>query len=148
MAVEFDGKKITNRLRGFSEDTQKIKGYDVGFFKSSTYTDGTKVASIAAWNELGTQNIPERPFFRQGNKSAEGKLTRLVKMSLNAKKNYVLNRAEVDKMGLVHEGAIKEKITDLRHPPNAKSTIKQKGSDNPLIDTGVMRTSVTHEVIE
>ena len=37
-------------------------------------------------------------------------------------------------------------IIKLREPPNSKKTIKEKGSSNPLIDTGQMMQSVTSEV--
>ncbi len=36
-------------------------------------------------------------------------------------------------------------IKDVKSPSNAASTIKQKGSANPLIDTGNMRQAVTHK---
>ena len=33
-------------------------------------------------------------------------------------------------------------------PPNAERTIKQKGSDSPLIDTGEMRKAITYVIRE
>lgn len=44
-------------------------------------------------------------------------------------------------------GAIKKYILDLKTPPNAPSTIRQKGSSNPLNDSGHMRNSVTYTVV-
>jgi hypothetical protein len=44
------------------------------------------------------------------------------------------------------KAAIQEAITELKEPPNAPSTIKRKHSDNPLIDSGNMRQSVTYSV--
>jgi hypothetical protein len=49
-------------------------------------------------------------------------------------------------MGQQIEADIKRKITTLKDPPNAPSTIKQKGSSNPLIDTGHLRASVRYVV--
>ena len=34
----------------------------------------------------------------------------------------------------------------MKTPENAPSTIAKKGSSNPLIDTGEMRSKVSHEV--
>ncbi|WP_368648977.1 hypothetical protein ABRY95_13820 [Castellaniella ginsengisoli] len=51
------------------------------------------------------------------------------------------------RVGLEAEGAIKDYITNLDTPPNAASTIRKKGSSNPLIDTGNMRDSVTSTVV-
>lgn len=49
-------------------------------------------------------------------------------------------------VGLVAAGKVQEFMTELRDPPNAASTIRQKGSDNPLIDTGALRASVISKV--
>lgn len=35
-------------------------------------------------------------------------------------------------------------IDELKTPKNAESTIKKKGVDNPLVDTGAMKQSVTY----
>jgi hypothetical protein len=49
-------------------------------------------------------------------------------------------------MGQLAEGHVKQEITDLRTPPNAESTIRAKGSDNPLIDTGALRQSIRYVI--
>lgn len=49
-------------------------------------------------------------------------------------------------MGQKIEADIKAKMTALRQPPNAPSTIRRKGSDNPLIDTGLLRSSIRYIV--
>jgi hypothetical protein len=52
----------------------------------------------------------------------------------------------LNKLGILAQGDIQQEITDLRDPPNAPATIKAKGSSNPLIDTGEMRSKVTWQV--
>ena len=49
-------------------------------------------------------------------------------------------------MGLKIETDIKDKINRLGSPPNAPSTVRRKGSDNPLVDTGTMRESLRYVV--
>lgn len=111
-------------------------------------TDGD-IMDIAIWNHFGTRNIPERPFlanairdnrteYRNGmRKGAE----RIVNGENTAKGIMTL-------LGIKAQGDIQEEITALQDPPNAPGTIRQKGSSNPLIDTGRMRSSVNYEVEE
>ena len=50
-------------------------------------------------------------------------------------------------IGLEQEAETKKTLTDLRTPPNAPSTIKAKGSSNPLIDTGELRSKISSTVV-
>lgn len=43
--------------------------------------------------------------------------------------------------------AIRTQIITLREPPNARATVKKKGFDNPLIDTGHMASEVAWRVM-
>ena len=45
-------------------------------------------------------------------------------------------------IGVFQKGLVQNDIVDGEFTPNAPSTIKRKGSDRPLIDTGKMRQSV------
>jgi|Deesub1362B_J571_1020462.scaffolds.fasta_scaffold00499_29 phage gpG-like protein len=65
--------------------------------------------------------------------------------SLPKEKERILRKA-----GAFLEGAVKEKITqgDPSWPPLRPETVKRKGSSKPLIDTGKLRTSITHKVEE
>ena len=51
-------------------------------------------------------------------------------------------------LGLKAAVDVQEKVLDVKQPPNAPRTIARKGSANPLIDTGHLRQSITHEVIK
>jgi hypothetical protein len=55
-------------------------------------------------------------------------------------------RRTLSRLGLMAQGHVQESIVNLDTPPNAASTIKAKGSSNPLIDTGEMRQAVTFKV--
>ena len=52
----------------------------------------------------------------------------------------------LEAVGVVAAAAVKVYMTDLKTPPNAASTIRKKGSNNPLIDEGHLRSSVNHQV--
>lgn len=49
--------------------------------------------------------------------------------------------------GEILSSAVRKKITDLKSPPLAASTIKRKGSSNPLIDFGYLRASIRSLII-
>ena len=51
-----------------------------------------------------------------------------------------------NRLGEIARGDIVKSITKLNTPPNAQRTIEQKGSSNPLIDTGFLRANVTFKV--
>ena len=48
--------------------------------------------------------------------------------------------------GSVGADLVKEAITDGEWQPNAPETVRRKGSDKPLIDTGAMRQAATWQV--
>lgn len=49
-------------------------------------------------------------------------------------------------MGQKIEADIKNQIINISSPPNARSTIRKKGSDNPLVDTGLLGGSIRYVV--
>lgn len=131
-------KKLEKRLNA------KLQ-LEVGFFETAKYSDGKNVAQVAHDNEYGTSKIPPRPFFRNAIKENKKEWLQLYKDTQFQTKDMLKTLGVV---GTVIKDDIATSITDLSDPPNAPSTIKQKGSSNPLIDTGVMRNSVTYEITE
>lgn len=117
---------------------------------TARYPDGTPVAAVAAWNEFGTErqgqpHVPERPFFRNAIRAGAPKVVDVVKENLDPK-TLVFDRRVAGKVGQVLVGEIRREITNLRVPENAPATVTRKGSSNPLIDTGQMRSSATYRV--
>ena len=51
-------------------------------------------------------------------------------------------------IGVFQKGLVQAEIVDGDFEPNAPSTIKKKGSDKPLIDTGKMRQSVNFVIVK
>ena len=52
-------------------------------------------------------------------------------------------RSSLTRLGIQAQGDIQKEIGALRSPPNSETTIRLKGSSNPLIDSGAMRQAVT-----
>lgn len=90
--------------------------------------------------------IPERSFLRSGHdKNAD----RILKQTERAICLVIDGKMTVDDMldlyGQQMATAIKTYMRDLRTPPNHPYTIEQKGSSNPLIDTGDLLESITYK---
>jgi len=100
---------------------------------------------LVSFSPPGFPPIPSRPFFRQALEAVEPEVVRLVERRVDSE-TMVAYPQLADEVGLTVAQAVQQRIVDLREPPNAPYTIAQKGSSNPLIDTGQMRLSVTWRV--
>ena len=137
------GQKLRRLLREAGKGG--VSGVKVGFFSTAKYEDGTPVAAVAAWNEFGTETIPERPFFRRAIAEMEDGVTKIVKSGIDTEKMVVDDRL-AGRVGAYVAGQVMESITALKEPPNAPETVRRKGSSDPLLDTGTLRNSVDWEV--
>ena len=113
---------------------------EVGFFKGThTYPNGKDVTTVARDNDQGTKRIPERPFMiPAGNKAAN----KTINITVGSIAGGMDEQQALSKAAIMFKNAIQREITNLKEPPNAESTILKKGSSNPLIDTGLMRSKV------
>ena len=133
-----DLSKVQTSLRG----PKKVK---VGLPAGEADSD---VIERAIFNHWGTsRGIPERPFLASAmrdnrNKYRDGMKTSAKKLLLGQTSLQTV----LSKLGIMAQGDIQESITSWTTPPNAPSTIEQKGSSSPLIDTGEMRASITYLV--
>ena len=91
-----------------------------------------------------TITIPPRPFFRNAIK-AHGKEWGK-NMGASLKENRFDAAKALVSMGQLIKRQIQQSIRDTNSPPNAPSTIRRKGFNKPLIDTGTMWNSVDYEV--
>lgn len=120
----------------------------VGIIEQANYdgSDGESVAQVAFWNEYGTATVPPRPFFRNTIAEHKDEWPKQAAEMLEANGGDV--RQALADMGEVVKGQIKMTIQDFREPPNAAATVKQKGFDKPLIDTGTLWRSIDYEVAD
>lgn len=87
--------------------------------------------------------IPARPWLAPGVESGTQEYIAEIKSAV--KDGSTLDQT-LEIIGNIAVGKVQEFMTELDSPPNAPSTIAQKGSDNPLIHTGALRQSVTYAV--
>lgn len=136
-----NGKKFKQILKEFAKLQVRI-----GFQQGDASEDGVDMCDIAAWNELGTERSPSRPFLRNSVDENESKINSFLK----SKKQDIIRGQSAEKIlkeiGIFQKDLIQEKITEGSFTPNAEVTIKKKGSDKPLIDTGRMRQSVNYVI--
>lgn len=134
--IKIDDKDIFKALK-----KQKAT-LEVGFW-DDTYSDGESVASVAAFNEYGGGNTPPRPFMNNCFKRNKRKWVKNVRdrlpVTLDAKKTFqTLGEDMIEDLRM--------EIYRTNTPPNAPSTVKRKGFNKPLIDTGKMVSSIRMEV--
>ncbi len=137
-----EGKRYFKELERLSKLEVQV-GFQAG---EKTYEDGTDLVDVAAYNEYGTSDTPARPFMKQSFENHEDELQKACD-----RVNQTLNRggtaeAGLKELGVFVKGLVQEEIVDGGFEPNAPSTIKKKGSEQPLIDTGTMRQSVNYVI--
>lgn len=121
----------------------------VGVF-SGVEADGTSLADVLAFQEFGTETVPERRPIRT---TFETKRAELARICEAAAKRVVLHGMPVAKaVGLIGAwgaSAVKATITESDLPPPlAPATVEAKGSSKPLVDTGRLVGAITWAVVD
>lgn len=104
------------------------------------------LADVALWNEVGTSNMPARPFMASSFENNEEKLKAFSAQCFKQIEARGTAQDVLQKVGVYAKGIIQQEISDGDFAANAPSTVARKGSDKPLIDTGHMRQSVNFEI--
>jgi hypothetical protein len=110
--------------------------------------DQVTIQQIAEWMEFGTEHIPARSFIRAYFDENEDKLRADLKKLLPSV--LLGKRTKQQVLEIIGQRAVAEiqaRISAGIDPPNALSTIERKGSSTPLVDTGILRASVTYKVL-
>ncbi|NKI68957.1 hypothetical protein GN109_05955 [Collimonas pratensis] len=148
------GEKLQSVLAELAKKVSKSATVETGFLEGATYPDGTSVPMVAALNEFGHMvqskdgdyfQMP-RAFFRgmiAENSPTWGEDLGKILVATD----YDSTRA-LDLMGEHIGSQLQESIIKFNGVPLAESTIKKKGFDTQLRDTGHMLNSVDHKVIE
>ena len=124
-----------------------VNNISIGYFGKKRYPNGTLVSKIAAIQQYGSpsQNIPARPFLTHANKDFQERLSIQVRNKVD-RRTLVVTPEMAEELGKVGVDSIARAITQLKRPPLAASTIRKKGHDDPLIDTGLLRDSAEYEI--
>jgi len=147
MAIGHD--ELTPEGRKFLAELEKLKGFQVhvGYQAGEVADDdGVDIANVAAFNELGTETAPARPFLRKSVDENTGKIKAMCARQLKRIRDGATAEDVLKKLGVFQKGLVQKKIVDGSFEPNKPSTIRKKHSDKPLIDTGLMRRSVNYVI--
>ncbi len=138
MAVR-GGNKFSRKLQEMAEGLGSARGVKVGFLSGATYPDGKPVAMVAAIHNFGRW-----PFFSDMIRAKSPEWGPAIGQLL-VDNDYDARRA----LSLAGEGVagqLRQSIVDTVAPPLAESTVKRKGHDKPLVETGHMLNSVDYLV--
>ena len=120
---------------------QDAKKGKVQFLKGGT---GHKVLGVT---KPHTITIPARPYIRSTVDENQEKYGRLIEQLFTRVVDGTLDVfGALELLGMRVESDIKRKMTTLKSPANKPSTIRKKGSENPLINTGHLRASIRYVV--
>ena len=91
-----------------------------------------------------TIEIPERSFLRSGHDKYIDEVLKIIEKAIGQVISGKMSEQEfMDLVGEQMATHIKTYMRDLSSPPNHPFTKEQKGSSNPLIDTGQLVESIT-----
>lgn len=140
------GQKLYKQINEL-KDGQVFIGFPEG---ETTHTgpngESADMALIAAYNEFGTSTTPARPFLKQAVDNNQDKIKAMCEQTVKDISEGKPTEQCLKQLGAFGVGLVQETITNGPFTPNDPKTIKRKGSDKPLIDTGQMRQSV-HYII-
>jgi len=163
--------KIIVKDLGWARILQELRKIDnsyskVGFPENADVKPGSKkknkkgikpigsmseLATLAAWLNFGTKRNPKSwPFmFLSFVNNVPALINLRNKLYIKITKGTMTTEQALMLMGEFMTAKLKKEITNLRSPALEPETVKRKKSSNPLIDTAVMRNSITHvEVIK
>lgn len=114
------------------------------------------VGQVAIINEYGTETIPPRPAFRIGLERSVAKNKKLIDAALKNITNHLLTGRKdsiqrqltqaLTQIGKSAKKETKDIIKQGSMTPNAPLTIRKKGFDHPLWETGLLHDSVEYLV--
>lgn len=143
-----EGKQFMKTLRELTELEVRI-GYQRGTLSGNPDNSSrADLVDIAMWNEFGTVNIPSRPFMRDSVDKHEAAINHMLTAQKDALLHGATAREILNTAGLFQQDLIQTEIEQGDFVANAPTTIRKKGSDKPLIDTGTLKNSVHHIVVK
>lgn len=144
--------EIDHGYKRFVTDITAMGHYTVKVgIMSGESVEGVAVVDYALWNEFGTSRIPARPFISTTYDLHHEEVEKFIEFLAN---KLIVGGTTPDAVANTLGQQYVKKIQEtIRHAgswavPNAPSTVEQKGSSSPLIDTGRMLNAVSYEVIK
>lgn len=144
-----DDKREQRKLEQMLKHTQKHSHAAVGILQDQPHDEKFSMVDLAMVHEYGSpaNNIRARSFIRS---TCDAKRKEHLELIRKLQQKILLGRITV-KQALAQLGEVVSKdmvqaINDGIDPELKPATIKRKGSSKPLIDTGRLKGSITHEI--
>lgn len=136
-----------NRIKGFTTTAAgaSARVVNVGY-PDGPKEEGTSVAMIAAVHNFGVpeKGIPERPFMTQGIAHGRERFNALNRRNIPlVLQGQMTTDQALGQLGAMAVGAIQQEIKNGEFKALKQSTMDEKGSTRPLIDTGQMLQTTT-----
>lgn len=153
-------KGVTDRDKGFKKIVKSmkdlgLKGVNAGIPEGAPSVKGVSVAEYGYWNETGVKakgsgwKIPPRPFMRGWVDSHKEEIKSFMQsLAQRIADGKTDSDTALKVLGIYAESGIRKHIKSGSFTENAPSTVKQKGSSRPLIDTGTLRNSIRYEIVK
>ena len=125
--------------------------------KPAKYEDGTSLADVMTWNHYGTETIPPRPVLRIAAENVMSNNEEIKKALKAYFQNILVNprdakQLEKEMLRKIGVQVIKEakRIIDSGNElqENAPSTVRQKGFNKPLYETGLLLKNLGYDYEE
>lgn len=119
--------------------------------KSAKYEDGTSLADVMTWNHYGTETIPPRPVLRIAAENVMSNNEEIKKAFTVYLRNILVNVKDAEKLEKemlrkIGVQVIKEakRIIEAGNElqENAPGTVRKKGFNKPLYETGLLIKSI------
>lgn len=138
-----EGERVFRELDKLGKMVVRI-GFQHG---ASREENGADVCDVAAFNELGTETIPSRPFLRDSVDDNEDEIVKFLQSKVVDIIHGKTAEQVLKEIGVFQKDMVQTTIEDGHFEPNSEATIRRKTvkgkkGDHPLIDTGTMKNSV------
>ncbi|HVJ26384.1 MAG TPA: hypothetical protein VM493_02545 [Vicinamibacterales bacterium] len=140
------------RLTGSGELTVGIheaKGSETKEVREGEEASDMTLSDVAIIHEFGAPSagIPERSFIRawadESKARHDEEMAKMAKLVIAGKMDL---ETALARLGLRRQAEVQKRIADGIPPPNSPKTIEAKGSSKPLVDTGQLRSAISHEI--
>lgn len=110
--------------------------------------NGATIAEVALINELGAPraNIPARPFIRD-TIDRKDNFRKEIRQAVRAIGWGLMPEEALAHVGEEAVREVRETLEQYSSPPNAPSTIRKKGENNPLIETHMLQGAINYKLV-
>ena len=137
------------RLAKLLKKVEKHTHVAVGILQDVKREDGFSMVDLAMVHEYGSKKrrIPERSFIRSTcDAKAKEHLGLIKRLQQKTLQGHLSSKQALGQLGEIVSKDMVQAINRGIEPELKLATIKRKGSSAPLIDEGLLKGAVTHEV--